>query len=75
MSLIETKCIACGQPFVVNFPEPAPLDVERLYRAMCSLDADDPGVFNIVGISEPDTRPVAEALAREYTAITERSRP
>lgn len=44
------------------------LDVERLWRAMCALDGDEAGVFDIVAISEPDTRPVAEALARYYLA-------
>jgi len=46
-----------------------PLDVPRLYKAMCFLDEDDPGAFNIVAISEPDTRPVAECLAAIYARL------
>ena len=52
---------------------PAGLDVDVLYEAMCSLDNDDPGIFNIVAISEPDTRPIAERLAAEYARRTEGS--
>ena len=50
--------------------EAAQLDVERLYRGMVALDDDEPGIFNIVAISDPDTRPVAETLAAEYDRLT-----
>jgi hypothetical protein len=51
------------------------LDAERLARAMVSLDTDDPGVFNIVAISEPDTRPVAQMLAAEYARLGAATNP
>ena len=60
---------ALDAAFAALSTTPAPLDVDTLYRAMVSLDSDDPGAFNIVAISEPDTRPVAAALAEEYDRI------
>ena len=50
-------------------PAPEPLDVEVLYRAMVSLDTMYPGAFNIIAISEPDTKPVAELLSSEYARL------
>lgn len=46
------------------------VDVQYLWLAMNSLDNDYPGIFNIIGISEPDTLPVAEALAQRYEEMT-----
>jgi len=66
---IEAKCIECGHPFLVQFPDASPgLDVERLARAMEVL-------WRVKWETEPGKGTVtlfgayAEDIAREYAAL------